>query len=145
MTLILSFRSLEQYAISSTFEDPNDQRNAEAKYNWLDMYLAERRARDLQSSDVTEERLARYRETMEITLKRRTQGDRRRDARAAAKVAVGSGGVVYLVSDGSDGSETVDGGRPCSSKREGGAAEGSVRQKRTISAVGAKSKEHRMG
>ena len=55
---------------------------------------------------------------MESTLKRRTQGDRRRDARAAAKV-----GVVHLVSVGS---ETVEGGRPCSSIGEEGATEGSI-------------------
>ena len=53
--------------------------------------------------------------------------------------------MVDLVSDGSDGSETVESGRPCSFVGEGGAAEGSVRPKRTISAVGAKSKEHRTG
>jgi hypothetical protein len=53
--------------------------------------------------------------------------------------------VVDLVSDGLDGSETVESGRLCSSVGEGGAAEGSVRPKRTISAVGAKSKENRTG
>ena len=56
---------------------------------------------------------------MESTFKRRTQGDRRRDARAAAKV-----GVVHLVSVGSE--TDMEGGRPCSSIGEEGATEGFI-------------------
>ncbi len=40
--------------------------------------------------------------------------------------------MVDLVSDGSDGSETVESGRPCSSVGEGGAAEGSAQNGRLV-------------
>ena len=98
---------LEQYAVSSAFEDQNDRRNAETKYNWWGLYLAERRVRGLPLSDIMEGLLARYKETMESTLRRRMQGDRRRDSRIAAKAA-----VVDLVFDCS---EIEEDDRPCGS------------------------------
>ena len=55
---------LDQYATSSTFEDPGDKRTAETKYNWWGVYLAQRRARELYVPDVFVERLDRYLATM---------------------------------------------------------------------------------
>ena len=95
---------LQQYATSSTFEDPGDRRKSAEKYNWWGMYLAERRAQGLYVPDVFIARSDRYLETMTKSATRRTQKDRRREARVAAKEAP----VVDLVSECSDREE--DGG-----------------------------------
>ena len=76
---------LDQYATSSTFEDPGDRRTAQTKYNWWGVYMAQRRAQGLYVPSVFEERLERYLATMTRSATRRKQKDRRREARAAAK------------------------------------------------------------
>ena len=85
---------LDQYATSSTFEDPGDKRTTETKYNWWGVYVAQRRARGLYVPDVFDERSDRYLATMTRSATRRKQKDRRKEARAAAK-----GPVVDLVSE----------------------------------------------
>jgi hypothetical protein len=81
---------LAEYANSSSFEDPSDRRNAKEKYNWWGLYLAERKAQLLFMLDVFEDRLDRYRSTMESTEKRRQQADSRR-ARCACCRQVSGG------------------------------------------------------
>jgi hypothetical protein len=58
---------LDQYATSSTFEDPSDRRNAKEKYKWWGLYLAERREQRLFVPDIMDDRLDQYRSTMEST------------------------------------------------------------------------------
>ena len=100
--------ALDQYATSSTFEDPGDKRTAETKYNWRGVYLAQRRVRGLYVPDVFVEWSDRYLATMTRSATQRKQKDRRREARAAAK-----GPVVDLVSE-------------CSGREDDGGAGGSV-------------------
>ena len=94
---------LDQYATSSTFEDPGDRRNSTTKYNWWGVYLAQRRERELYVPDVFVARSDRYLETVTSTATRRKQKDRRKEARAAAKEP-----VVDLVSECSDREEDGD-------------------------------------
>ena len=96
---------LDEYATSSTFEDPKDKRTAEMKYNWWGVYVAQRRARGLYVPSVFIERSDRYLATMTRSATRRKQKDRRREARAAAK-----GSVVDLVSECSGGEDDCNAG-----------------------------------
>ena len=76
---------LNQYATSSTLEDPGDKRTAETKYNLWGVYLAQRRARGLDVPDIFVERSDRYLATMTRLATRRKQEDCRKEARGAAK------------------------------------------------------------
>ena len=118
-TLVL----LAQYADSSAFEDASDRKKtAREKYAWWGQYLAERKSRRMAVTEVLEARLERYHKTMASTELRRTQGCRRRDARAIAREA-----VVDLVSDRS---EVKEGDRACSSANSIGRIEESQQRKR---------------
>jgi hypothetical protein len=120
---------LDQYAMSSMFEDPGDKRTAQTKYNWWGVYLAQRRERGLYVPSVFEDRLDRYLKTMTRSANRRKHKDSRRESRAAAK-----GGVVDLVSDRSD-REDDDG-----SGGSGGGVSGAKRKRRGTRSGSARSK-----